>query len=78
MDRERYLESRRKVRGRPEKPTAMRRLLKRRQKGDLKADLDLGLEMNDYDAVFLHIPYGPGWTAKRIEKLIFQTASTTI
>ena len=32
-----------------------------------------GLEFNDYDLASLHIPYGPGWTAKRIEKLVYQT-----
>jgi hypothetical protein len=32
-----------------------------------------GLEMNDYDVVSLHIPYGPGWDARRIEKLVYQT-----
>ena len=78
MDRERYLQYRRKVRGRPDKPKAMDRLLKRRKKGDLKADLDLGLEINNYDATFLHIPYGPGWNARRVENLIFQTVSKTI
>ena len=71
--REKYLEARRKARGRPEKPTALSRIERRRQEGDLKADLDLGLEMNDYDPVFLHIPYGPRWHARRIERLIFQT-----
>ena len=33
------------------------------------------LEMSDYDTVALHVPYGPGWDAKRIEKLVFRTVS---
>jgi hypothetical protein len=32
--------------------------------------------MNDYDVASLHIPYGPGWDARRIEKLIYQTVSS--
>ncbi|KAH9057582.1 hypothetical protein EDB87DRAFT_1686168 [Lactarius vividus] len=45
-----------------------------RYKSDLKADAVFsGLEMSDYDIVSLHIPYGPGWDAKRIEKLIYKT-----
>jgi len=44
--------------------------------GDLKADAVLrGLESSDYDIVNLHIPYGPGWNARRIEKLIYETVS---
>ena len=39
-------------------------------------NLDIGgLEMNDYDVVSLHIPYGPGWDARRIDKLVYQTVS---
>ncbi|KAI9451558.1 hypothetical protein BJY52DRAFT_1297200 [Lactarius psammicola] len=46
----------------------------RKYNGDLKADAVFsGLEMSDYDIVNLHIPYGPGWDARRIEKLIFKT-----
>ena len=49
----------------------------RKRKGDLKADEEIaGLEMSDYDTAILHIPYGPGWTAKRIDKLIHQTVCT--
>ncbi|KAJ3734551.1 ankyrin repeat-containing domain protein [Lentinula guzmanii] len=29
--------------------------------------------MNSYDVVSLHIPYGPGWDARRIDKLVYQT-----
>ncbi|KAL5536837.1 hypothetical protein ACEPAF_660 [Sanghuangporus sanghuang] len=32
-----------------------------------------GIELNDYEVARMHIPYGPGWTAQRIEKLIYQT-----
>ena len=45
-----------------------------RYRGDLKADAVLsGLESSDYDIVNLHIPYGPGWDARRIEKLVYKT-----
>jgi len=45
-----------------------------RYKGDLKADAVFSeLEMSDYDIVNLHIPYGPGWDARRIERLIYKT-----
>ncbi|EKM59033.1 uncharacterized protein PHACADRAFT_205211 [Phanerochaete carnosa HHB-10118-sp] len=72
-DRESYVQSRRQIRGRPQPRDFWRRLLKKRYKGDLKADIDAGLEMSDYDVVSLHIPYGPGWDARRIEKLVYQT-----
>jgi hypothetical protein len=50
---------------------------RRRYKGDLKADVVFsGLEMSDYDIVSLHIPYGPGWDARRIERLIYRTVSS--
>lgn len=48
-------------------------MLTKRYKGDLKGDVDAGLEMSDYDVISLHIPYGPGWDARRIEKLVYQT-----
>jgi hypothetical protein len=49
---------------------------RRRYKGDLKADVVFsGLEMSDYDIVSLHIPYGPGWDARRIERLIYKAVS---
>jgi hypothetical protein len=31
--------------------------------------------MNDYDVASLHIPYGPGWDVKRIDKLVYGTVS---
>ncbi|KAF8890423.1 hypothetical protein BD779DRAFT_1671369 [Infundibulicybe gibba] len=31
------------------------------------------LQLNDYDVTSLHIPYGPGWDARRIDKLVYQT-----
>ena len=67
------MQSRRQVRGRPEKYDDWRRMLKKKYKGDLKGDKDAGLEMSDYDVISLHIPYGPGWDAKRIEKLVYTT-----
>ncbi|PCH39851.1 ankyrin [Wolfiporia cocos MD-104 SS10] len=71
--RDKYLSCRRTLRGRPQSHNAYRRM-KKKYKGDLKAGIDFaGLEMNDYDVVSLHIPYGPGWDARRIEKLVYQT-----
>jgi len=68
-----FLESRRTLRGRPT-PIVNRRRQKKKYKGDLKgADILDGLEQNDYDVETLHIPYGPGWDAKRIDKLIYST-----
>lgn len=67
-----FLDTRRDLRGRP---FALRRpgnKRKRKYKGDLKTEVG-GLEMNDYDVASLHIPYGPGWDARRIEKLVYQT-----
>lgn len=71
-----YLESRRSLRSRPALSGYSRRMAnrQRKRKGDLKADEEIaGLEMSDYDSALLHVPYGPGWTAKRIDKLIYQT-----
>lgn len=78
QDREGYLQSRREIRGRPQQQNSWRRMLKKKYKGDLKADADQGLELSDYDVVSLHIPYGPGWDARRIEKLVYQTVRTRI
>ena len=64
------------LRGRPAhgRPSHVRG--RRRYKGDLKANAVFnGLEMSDYDIISLHIPYGPGWDAKRIERLIYQAVS---
>ncbi|THU93789.1 ankyrin [Dendrothele bispora CBS 962.96] len=71
--RSKFLEARRTLRGRPNAlSTHYRR--KKKYKGDLKGNMDIGgLEMNDYDVISLHIPYGPGWDARRIEKLVYQT-----
>ncbi|EAU82414.1 ankyrin repeat protein [Coprinopsis cinerea okayama7 len=68
-----FLESRRQLRGRPNPLTRYHRN-KRKYKGDLKGENAIGgLEMNDYDVASLHIPYGPGWDARRIDKLVYQT-----
>ncbi|PFH47157.1 hypothetical protein AMATHDRAFT_68340 [Amanita thiersii Skay4041] len=72
-ERQSYLQGRRVLRGRPVGPYRYRKM-KRKYKNDLKALKDLEeLEMNDYDVASLHIPYGPGWDARRIDKLIYQT-----
>jgi hypothetical protein len=72
-----FLESRRTLRGRPNPLNQYNRRQKRKFKGDLKAEANAlgGLEMNDYDVASLHIPYGPGWDARRIDKLVYQTVS---
>ncbi|PPQ73506.1 hypothetical protein CVT24_007652 [Panaeolus cyanescens] len=68
-----FLEARRSLRGRPS-PLGRYNRYQKTFSGDLKANTDLvGLAMNDYDVVSLHIPYGPGWDARRIEKLVYQT-----
>ncbi|KZT09270.1 ankyrin [Laetiporus sulphureus 93-53] len=72
--RQNYLIDRRRLRGRPDSERMYQRNKKKKYKGDLKAATDFSeLEMNDYDVVSLHIPYGPGWDARRIERLIYQT-----
>lgn len=68
-----FLESRRTLRGRPN-PLSRYHRRRRKHNGDLKANTAIGgLEMNDYDVATLHIPYGPGWDARRIDKLVYQT-----
>ncbi|THH03941.1 hypothetical protein EW146_g10312, partial [Bondarzewia mesenterica] len=70
----RYINERSTLRGRPSTNNSYYSRRGRRHQGDLKANLAFsGLEMNDYDVVSLHIPYGPGWNAKKIEKLVFKT-----
>jgi len=68
-----FLESRRTLRGRPN-PLGRYNRWNKKLKGDLKANETIaGLEANDYDVATLHIPYGPGWDARRIDKLVYQT-----
>ena len=78
LSRDNYLLSRRTLRGRPEKNQSWKRHAKKTYKGDLKQDADAGLELSDYDVVSLHIPYGPGWDARRIDRLIYQTVSSRV
>ena len=69
-----FLDSRRRLRGRPKplKDYSIRKCKGR--SGDLKADTSIGgLELNDYDVASLHIPYGPGWNARRIDALVYKT-----
>ena len=68
-----FLEGRRTLRGRPNANNRYSRHSKRKYKGDLKVESGIGIEMNDYDVASLHIPYGPGWDARRIDKLVYQT-----
>ncbi len=76
--RSQYQQRRSLLRGRPGHSSNVRD--RRRYKSDLKADAVFGgLEMSDYgdyDVVSLHIPYGPGWDARRVEKLIYKTVSS--
>ncbi len=77
MARSQYQHKRSLLRGRPATSRPSYIQSGRRYKGDLKADAVFsGLEMSDYDIVNLYIPYGPGWDARRIEKLIYKTVST--
>ncbi|KAJ8508418.1 hypothetical protein ONZ45_g9303 [Pleurotus djamor] len=73
--REAFLQFRRSLRGRPNDNNTYRRDRGRKYKGDLKTEKSIldDLAMNDYDVTSLHIPYGPGWDARRIDKLIYQT-----
>jgi hypothetical protein len=66
-----FLENRRYLRGRPYPLKRYNRRKMRKLEGDLKADSLI--EMNDYDVQSLHIPYGPEWDARRIEKLVYRT-----
>lgn len=69
-----YLESRRNLRSRPQINNYNTRKLQKKRKGDLKAEEEIaGIDMNDYDLTSLQIPYGPNWTAKRIEKIVYGT-----
>ncbi|KAH9949869.1 hypothetical protein B0H21DRAFT_819796 [Amylocystis lapponica] len=72
--RGRYFVDCRGLRGRPDQDA--RRRERRRYRADLKLNVEFcALEMNDYDVVSLHIPYGPNWDARRVERLVHQTAS---
>lgn len=78
--RSQYLQRRSVLRGRPTPNSSFmpRNRRGRRYKGDLKADAVFsGLELSDYDIVNLHIPYGPGWDARRIEKLVYKTVRSS-
>ncbi|KAF8905746.1 hypothetical protein CPB84DRAFT_1844751 [Gymnopilus junonius] len=68
-----FIEGRRQLRGRPQNYYRQNKRNGRKYKGDLKAETGMGIEMNDYDVASLHIPYGPGWDARRIDKLVYQT-----
>lgn len=70
-----FLAHRRKLRGRPSANNSYARRNARKYKGDLKVESEISIEMNDYDVASLHIPYGPGWDAKKIDKLVYQTVS---
>lgn len=69
-----FVRERRELRDRPKGGYRMARIRRRKYKGDLKQNNDnLSLEMNNYDVGTLHIPYGPRWDARRIEKLVYQS-----
>jgi hypothetical protein len=81
QSRQGYVDKRSQLRGRPVDFSAQfaRSRQARKFHGDLKGDAAFsGLEMSDYDVTSLHIPYGPGWDAKRIAKLIYKTVSTPV
>lgn len=71
-EREAYLNARRTERGRPAKNYFARR---RTLRGDLKVDgevpdFDFSEEESSYNT--FHIPYGEGYHAKKIERLLYQ------
>ncbi|PPQ83597.1 hypothetical protein CVT25_006347, partial [Psilocybe cyanescens] len=72
-----FLKGRRQLRGRIFANALSQKRNKRtrqRDNGDLKDEKDSGtIEMNDYDVASLHLPYRPGWNARRIDKLVYQT-----
>ncbi|KAJ7167928.1 ankyrin repeat protein [Mycena filopes] len=75
-----FLETRRKLRGRPEAmerydrhARRVRKAKRGKGKSDLKANQAVSAERNDYDVTSLHIPYGPGWDIQMIEKLVYET-----
>lgn len=74
--RQDYLNSRRSLRGRPTVEVFRQR--QAQYKGDIKSDLpEETLMMNSYDVVSLHIPYGPNFDARRINKLVYQTVTSS-
>lgn len=79
--RSQYQQRRSVLRGRPTQDNGHMIYTRgeRRYNGDIKADAVFsGLELSDYDIVNLHIPYGPGWSARRIEKLIYKTVRSRL
>ncbi|KAL5513251.1 hypothetical protein ACEPAH_3649 [Sanghuangporus vaninii] len=69
-----YLESRRNLRRCIKNKIIYSRRMRRKRKGDLKAEEEIiGIDMNDYEVSQMHMHYGPRWTAQRIERLIYQT-----
>lgn len=83
VDRTKYLERRREIRGRPQTHGYSRRAMRRRRKlvkGDFKAVDQLfgGLSASDYGTQSFHIPYGPGFDAKKLERVIYKMDLGTI
>lgn len=70
-----FLAHRRELRGRPSANISYARRKARKYKNDLKVESEISVQMNDYNVASLHIPYGPGWHAKRIDNLVYQTVS---
>ena len=73
--RSQYQQQRGILRGRPTRNNGYMEYSRQRRRynGDLKADAPFSeLESSDYDTLNLHIPYGQGWDARRIEKLIYR------
>jgi len=72
-----FLSERRELRARPWSSYRASKRNRRKYKGDLKQETGISVEMNDYDVTSLHIPYGPGWDSRRIDKLVYQTVRDT-
>ena len=73
-ERDRFIGHRRTLRGRPSEFRSGQwgRRRPRRYKNDLKDQTHEVMQGSDYDTG-LHIPYGPKWDAKRIEKVVYMT-----
>ncbi|KDQ19312.1 hypothetical protein BOTBODRAFT_142912 [Botryobasidium botryosum FD-172 SS1] len=71
-EKDKYLAARREARGRPPIARFTRMLF-----DDLKLEVGwAGLEMNNYEAS-LHVPYGPKYDARRIERIVYGTDLST-
>lgn len=77
-ERDTYLSGRRDLRARNNSSRRVARR-KRLMKGDLKAEDEYaGLETNNYENASFHIPYGPRFDAKKIDKIVYSTVGLSV